>query len=100
MAHLPEMKYVRLNRGNQGSGIFVEFLLNGSLARRHLDFVEIVVCNMTIKFETRKDSGGIRLSEIGRFEWRSRCMLCEGLRGGNEGARALFPAIIRHLADD
>ena len=100
MAHLPKMKNIRLNWGRRGSCIFVEFLLNGSLAQRHVDIVEIVVYNVIIKFETRHDFGGWRPSELGRFERRSRCTLCGGLGGGNEGARGLPGAIFRHLADD
>src|SRR6266705_5050351 len=89
MAHLPKMKNIRLNWGRRGSCIFVEFLLNSSLARRHVDIVEIVVYNVIIKFEMRHDFGGWQPSELGRFERRSRCTLCRGLGGGNKGARVL-----------
>ena len=103
MAHLPKMKNIRVKRGRRGSCIFVEFLLNSSLAWRHVDIVEIVVCEVIIKFETRHDFGGWRHSELGRFDRRNRCTQCtrcEGLRGGNTDARGLLAAIFRHLADD
>ena len=97
------MKNICVKRGRRGSCIFVEFLLNGSLTRRHVDVVEIVVCEIVIKLKTGHDFGGWRHSELGRFDRRSRCTRCtrcEGLRGGNTDAQGLSAAIFRHLADD
>ena len=97
------MKNICVKRRRRGSCIFVEFLLNSSLVQRHVDVVEIVVCEVIIKFETQHNFGGWRHLELGRFDQRSRCTWCtrcKGLRGSNTDARGLSAAIFQHLADD